>query len=398
MATTNDGQEEEEDNPYLRLRAAKIARNEARLKELGLIRYNHENDYQNTVARKKKRVAPRNPVTHQQPLRRSTRRAASIVTTGYIFPEPPPEPRVVARRQGTKRPRIKTASHVSLVDESSTMQHPNASDLPAVSSGSGPASVKTTSIHVPAVVLGPYLEELPLDDAAIDENVMNLEKDCKRCALGREVCRTGKAAVISHAVMATLHHDHVQMMSGKHDSDQSDKHNKEGWNNTELYHLAASNRLSFNKYCGVQEWRNNSLFLWVNIGGPDNSATNEFLNGGRQMTWFGGSRMHDESPVIQRLIKVGQQQQEQNNVAKNNEHNGGIVLWCRLYDSSSSPKGFRPYTCLGRVAYHSHQPGTRPIQFVWTLLDYDQLVQYSGQPKDKTDSPSMFQRIVDASL
>jgi hypothetical protein len=393
MATTNDGQEEEEENPYLRLRAAKIARNEARLKELGLIRYNHENDNQNAVARKKKRVAPRNAVTHQEPLRRSTRRAASVVTTGYVFPEPPPEPRAAARRQGTKRPRIKTTSHVSTGDDSATIQHPKTSDLPVVSSGNGPMSVKTTSIHVSAVVLGPYLEELSLDDVTMDKKVY-----CKRYALGREVSRTGKAAVISYAVLATLQHDHVQMMSDKDDSDQSDKQNKEDWNNTELYHLAASNRLSFNKYCGVQEWRNNAIFLWVNIGGPDNSAMNEFLNGGRQMTWFGGSRMHDESPVIQRLIKVGQQQQHLDNVAKNNEHNGGIVLWCRLYDSSSSPKGFRPYTCLGRVAYHSHQPGTRPIQFVWTLLDYDQLVQYSTQPKDKTDPTSMFQRIVDASL
>ena len=59
--------------------------------------------------------------------------------------------------------------------------------------------------------------------------------------------------------------------------------------------MTAANRgllPKFNKYSGVCEWRN-SVFLWVNIGGGDsgNQYVNEFSEGGRRMTWFGGSKM-----------------------------------------------------------------------------------------------------------
>jgi hypothetical protein len=47
----------------------------------------------------------------------------------------------------------------------------------------------------------------------------------------------------------------------------------------------------FNKYSGVVEWRN-ALFIWVNIGFPNNEYSNRFLDGGKLMTWFGGSRMN----------------------------------------------------------------------------------------------------------
>ncbi len=45
----------------------------------------------------------------------------------------------------------------------------------------------------------------------------------------------------------------------------------------------------FNKYPGVLEWKN-CIYLWVNIGGSG-GYTNNFFEKGRQMIWYGGSKM-----------------------------------------------------------------------------------------------------------
>jgi hypothetical protein len=37
----------------------------------------------------------------------------------------------------------------------------------------------------------------------------------------------------------------------------------------------------------------------------DDTIVNDFLDGGRRVTWYGGSRMHEETPVIQKLIRIG---------------------------------------------------------------------------------------------
>ena len=47
--------------------------------------------------------------------------------------------------------------------------------------------------------------------------------------------------------------------------------------------VSGKHGLSFNKYCGVQEWKNDALFLWVNLGQPE-SAMNDFIDGGRQVS------------------------------------------------------------------------------------------------------------------
>ena len=155
-------------------------------------------------------------------------------------------------------------------------------------------------------------------------------------------------------------------------------------------------RLSFNKYSGVQEWCNDTFFLWVNLGirkNGNNVIINDFLDGGKRVTWFGGSRMHDESPVIQNLIRVGRrqqlQQQQQNeqqepvtqsretaepsltttSTTTSKSSSGGIVLWCRMYNEEK--RTFGPYICMGRLGYVSHIPGSSPLSFIWNLLDYD---------------------------
>jgi hypothetical protein len=129
--------------------------------------------------------------------------------------------------------------------------------------------------------------------------------------------------------------------------------------------------ISFNKYSGVQEWKNDALFLWVNLGNGGD-VVNDFLNDGRQITWFGGSRMHDETKVIRRLLRVGRAVGNGQNVSSD-----GLVLWCRRYNADQ--KGFTPYVCLGRLSYHSHEPGSRPLKFVWNLVDYDGLVNHEDE-------------------
>ena len=46
--------------------------------------------------------------------------------------------------------------------------------------------------------------------------------------------------------------------------------------------LSVPSKLSFNKYSGVQEWKNDTMFLWVNLGGKGD-VVNDFLDNGRQV-------------------------------------------------------------------------------------------------------------------
>jgi hypothetical protein len=87
--------------------------------------------------------------------------------------------------------------------------------------------------------------------------------------------------------------------------------------------------------------------------------------------------MHDESNVIRRLLKVGKR-------AARDElsSDGGIVLWVRMYDKDT--RGFTPYMCLGRLSYYSHEPGSRPLKFVWNLLDYEQLLATMGDGSESS--------------
>jgi hypothetical protein len=131
----------------------------------------------------------------------------------------------------------------------------------------------------------------------------------------------------------------------------------------------AGSRLSFNKYCGVQEFKN-AVFLWINLGSKDNPVVNDFLDDAKRVTWFGGSRMHDESPVIHKLLQYGQQDDK----VSNSPHSD-IILWCRRYQTDT--KQFTPYVCFGRLTYHSHVPQSHPLKFIWNLVDYDELKNHA---------------------
>ena len=74
----------------------------------------------------------------------------------------------------------------------------------------------------------------------------------------------------------------------------------------------------FSKYSGVCEWRN-CVFLWVNLG-MNSDYRNTFRNDGRCITWYGGSKMHEESDVVKRLITAGNTKTE----------NDAVILFVRL--------------------------------------------------------------------
>jgi len=73
------------------------------------------------------------------------------------------------------------------------------------------------------------------------------------------------------------------------------------------------------------------------------------------MSWFGGSRMHVDTPVIKRLCSL----------RKGTE----VLLFVRFEGES--------YTCLGRIKPNFWSFNSVPISCVWTLLDHEAL---SGTP------------------
>lgn len=282
---------EDTSNAYLQLRAAKIARNQARLMELGLFRPPPTSTARPPQLKKTQNSAKRKS---SAPLRRSSRHSERPATYLELLPA---EPKRSKRRSDEARGNDSKAATVTLETETKTF-HAH--------------SARAMNIHVGNLV--------------------------SEGLLGSMMEQTGKAFVMEEAAQR----------SG----------------------IDVGN-ISFNKYSGVQEWKNDALFLWVNLGNGGD-VVNDFLNDGRQITWFGGSRMHDETKVIRRLLRVGRAVGNGQNVSSD-----GLVLWCRRYNADQ--KGFTPYVCLGRLSYHSHEPGSRPLKFVWNLVDYDGLVNHEDE-------------------
>jgi hypothetical protein len=287
-------------NPYIALREAKIARNEAKLAQLGLLRPSVPAKSNAGVRAhtkvQKRQVAPKPAL---EPTRRSTRLSQHTDQPNY-------KELVLPDEGYRKRPRV-------VADDANDKVLISPPSAAVVRQPSTPASNSVRSI-----------------DINVDKLLMG-----EHGLLGKMAEHPGKEHVINKAFELASTTEDQQRLSGT--------------------------RLSFNKYCGVQEW-NNAVFLWVNLGSKDNTVVNDFLEDGKQITWFGGSRMYDDSPVIQKLLRLGKDA---------SENASNIVLWVRRYDAGL--KKFSPYICLGRLSYHSHQPGSHPLAFVWTLIDSELL-------------------------
>ncbi|GKY95255.1 hypothetical protein MPSEU_000487900 [Mayamaea pseudoterrestris] len=298
MASKNDNDEAsvasaDSENSYLALRAAKIARNQARLRELGLL-----NDPPPAAANKTTNSAPKLRQQRKdmsvtlQPIRRSTRASRGKTSEPYITEST--EKRRLDKGAKSKIARSRSAS-------TSTASANPVSLLPSSSA---------RQIH------------LDINELLFGDNGM----------LGQPLAMTGKAAVMDTS--ANLASDPRQLQTVV--------------------------QVSFNKYSGVQEWAN-CFFLWVNFGALNNQVVNEFYDDGKQVIWFGGSSMHSETPVVQRL--------------QHPLNKGRVILWCREY--SSATKTFGPYVCLGRLELLRYNSQTQPLEFVWKLLDFERLAEQS---------------------
>jgi hypothetical protein len=195
----------EETNPYLALRAEKIARNEARLKELGLLRPTATRARMKKSKQQKKSENAQPPKNQPTlPLRRSSRRT-SQPTTYLELPEP-------KRRNQSKKDEERT--HGDFANDMTVLETP----------------VKIFPGH---------------SARAMDMNVNEIVSK----KLGIMMERTGKACVMEEAAQLCSHY---------------------------------TTNISFNKYSGVQEWKNDAMFLWVNLGNCGD-VVNKFLNGGRKV-------------------------------------------------------------------------------------------------------------------
>jgi hypothetical protein len=334
--TTIQG-EEEPVNPYLALRQAKIARNQARLEELGLakpwsttgtnmaaIQGASTSSAIPVAAKRKQRRAA---ITTAIPERRSLRKREAPVRytesnnpelmtkkSRKVSPEIHPD---VAISKATIPLTIDELKEMDASWKSSLASQQPLSSLPALTStGSSCSPQHNNSARGMSV----NVQQLLFGDGLVGRD------GC----LGKPMALTGKAHVMQETVRRAVA------------SAQSSP-----------VHYS----VSFNKYSGVQAWGNNVFFLWINLGAPRSDVRNEFLQQGRQVTWYGGSRMHDATNVIVQLVRAGLRIAQ---TTSTSAHNGlvddgrraleetAIVLWCREYDPIQ--KSFGAYVCLGRLS------------------------------------------------
>lgn len=139
---------------------------------------------------------------------------------------------------------------------------------------------------------------------------------------------------------------------------------------------------------GVKEWKN-CIMLFCNLG-PDSG--NEFLDGGRRVTWFAPDSQTVYSPQVQRLIHhaTGVQypppsadggelagSSNGKSAGKGGKGSGSsrgtilepceVCLACRV-------AGTVRYVWLGALQYESHDPASAPLKFVWRLAHFDNLI------------------------
>lgn len=105
------------------------------------------------------------------------------------------------------------------------------------------------------------------------------------------------------------------------------------------------------RYSGSIEWTN-AIFLFVNVGGSDYS--NLFSHNGRRMSWFAGGRQDKTTPVIRRLLGSNAPPR---------------LLFCRRQGQG----GASPYVYCGRLEYVQHYPDSHPLEVEWALADSDAL-------------------------
>ena len=339
-------EEDEETNPYLALRKAKIARNQAKLKELGF-------GAKPPKGQRKPKKRPTPPVVPVVAKRRSRRiskfeqherskkkRKLSPLPSNFVYGQ-------TKRKNGTSAP-VEANSLITITLNSELLV-------------TGGKKAWNNSVN-----------NVKGDDDDDDSSTSSSSSQTSTVdsILGIQMEETGKeCAVYESFNRAAAPADYERLYTFE--------------------------RLLF-KTANVVEWKN-AIFLFVDIGPPkthplERAVMSQFLKDGQQITWFGLDRMKEDSPIIQKLMKYGEADlattaaaaafarsttSAATKDANNKDYQPAILLWCRRYDATrrSSQGIYAPYTCLGRLSYHSHKPYSRPIKFVWNLIDYVDLLQ-----------------------
>ena len=80
----------------------------------------------------------------------------------------------------------------------------------------------------------------------------------------------------------------------------------------------------------------------------------------KRLSWFASSRMHEQAPAVQRMLKA---------LPESDEEGGGerVVLFLREAGCY--------YTYCGEVRAAAWAPGSHPLQLVWELQRFDDLVK-----------------------
>ena len=286
-------------NPYLALRQAKIARNEARLRELGLFRSSKSfKESSLPSVRRSARQADNNLIDSSTAVRQ-TRRCSTRKSAQQTSSTESEAPRRSAR---TRSNDTKAAKQILDPDVKPRKRQ------------------KVTILPTPAtdgcVAPGKIFPPNSARSMAINVQKLISGGETNPGLLGKQMECNGKNFVMTESAKIA-----VDGFSG--------------------------GSISFNKYSGVQEWGNSVLFLWVNLNAPNSEVVNDFLEEGRQVTWFGGSRMHPGTASIQKLLQVG----SRNDLKDSPNH--GVILWCRQYIPAE--KTFSPYVCLGRLKVRTVQ-------------------------------------------
>lgn len=122
-------------------------------------------------------------------------------------------------------------------------------------------------------------------------------------------------------------------------------------------------RPKFNKYAGLQQYRN-AFILFVNIGVvSDSGFTNAFSNGGTTINWFAADSMHEQTPAILRLRHHATGHTYVPDVGGDGEPvtlaPADVALVCRLPGEA--------YVWCGPVSLQAMDEGSRPLAFTWRL-------------------------------
>lgn len=136
----------------------------------------------------------------------------------------------------------------------------------------------------------------------------------------------------------------------------------------------------FSKYSGIQEWAN-AVVLFVNVSSKAGKRAydNIFLDNFERMTWFAQKYHVEDTPVVQRLLRLTRDDAEEGGGEEGEresgrEDNGAlaaapptaetgqrdpVLLFCRREGEA--------YVFGGALKLDDFNPQARPLKFVWRL-------------------------------